>query len=286
MKNRSIKRRIQAQNIHMGGMTLKQPLPLQDLEQVDPFLLLHHGGPKAQEAGGRNVLDVGPHPHRGFEPVTFIFKGAIHHKDSRGNDSVIHAGGVQWMTAGMGIVHSEGLPQEFLEEGGEIEIIQLWINLPAKYKMVQPRYQGFQATELPVFETQDGNASLQVISGSYQNLKGPVESLTEITAYTLRMNPGGQLEIPSKTPENVLLYQLKGEALVNGEHTSDHSLVLFENDGDQIHIQAQEASEFLYLSGKPLGEKMVAWGPYVMNNQTQILEAMRDYQMGKMGVLI
>lgn len=286
MKNRSIKRLVQAKDVQMGSMILKQPLPLQDLEQVDPFLLLHHAGPKTQQAGGRKAMDVGPHPHRGFEPVTFIFKGAIHHKDSRGNDSIIHAGGVQWMTAGMGIVHSEGLPQEFIEAGGEIEIIQLWINLPAKDKMIQPRYQGFQADEIPLFKDQEGKVEVSVVSGSYKNLEGPVESLTGVTAFTVRLKTGGKVDIPQSKDQQILLYQLQGNSFVNGVRAKDHNMVLFEEDGDNIQIEAQEESTFLYLAGTPIKEKMVSWGPYVMNDQTQIMEAMRDYQMGKMGVLV
>ena len=166
-----------AQNIMMGSNRLKQPLPLPELENIDPFLLLHHIGPGIQEVGTPPLLDVGAHPHRGFEPVSFIFSGELHHRDSRGNDSIISAGGVQWMTAGMGIVHSEQMSKEFLEKGGQFEMIQLWINLPSSMKMVQPKYQGFDRGAIPCFNAQDGKVQLNVIAGVYEGLKGPIESL-------------------------------------------------------------------------------------------------------------
>ena len=185
MKYKKIKNVIKSQEVMMGPIKLQQPLPNADLEQIDPFILIHHAGPKMQLPGGKSVMEVGAHPHRGFEPVSFIFKGSIEHKDSRGNHSIIDAGGVQWMTAGMGILHSEGPPKTFIEKGGEYEMIQLWINLPKHLKMVQPNYQGFQKEDIPTFVDQDGKVKLNIVSGTFQGLKGPIDSLTKITAYTL-----------------------------------------------------------------------------------------------------
>ncbi|MGB0838632.1 MAG: pirin family protein, partial [Chitinophagales bacterium] len=216
----------------------------------------------------------------------FIFKGEIHHKDSRGNDSLIQAGGVQWMTAGRGIVHSEGISKAFHEKGGDLEIIQLWINLPAVHKMVQPRYQGFQADEIPHFISEDGKARLNVISGNYADLKGAVDSLTGITAYTIDLKAGGKINITEPVHRSAILYQLWGTAEVNGVSTGDTKLVVFQQDGDQIELVAQTDSTLLYLSGDPINEEVTQYGPFVMNTQTEVLEAMRDYQMGKMGILI
>ena len=231
MQKRSVNRIILAQDIMMGPIALKQPLPTTSMDQIDPFLLLHHAGPLKQEPFERNVMDVGPHPHRGFEPVTFIFKGGIHHKDSRGNDSIIYAGGVQWMTAGMGIIHSESLPKSILEEGGDIEIIQLWINLPKSQKMVQPKYQGFQRDEIPAFIDQDGKVRVNVIAGNFQDLKGPIESRTGITAHTLELKTGGKVRLNTTEDQHILLYQLNGSALVNGIEAGPNKMVTFKQDG-------------------------------------------------------
>jgi redox-sensitive bicupin YhaK (pirin superfamily) len=268
----------------MGDIGMKQPLPTSSLQQIDPFLLLHHAGPMMQEAGGRNVMPIGPHPHRGFEPVTFVFKGAVHHKDSRGNDSIIRSGGVQWMTAGMGIVHSETLAKELLENGGELELIQLWINLPTAKKMIQPKYQGFQKEEIPTV-VEDGS-SINIISGSYKGKNGPINSETAITALTINMIKGSTISFDVDPNENQFLYQLSGMAKVNDIENGSHKLVYFGEEGDFIKIECSEDATFLFMSGKPLNEKVTQWGPYVMNTQTEIMEAMRDYQMGKMGILI
>jgi hypothetical protein len=286
MKKRSIKRVVMGQDVQMGPITLKQPLPQGNIDQVDPFLLIHHMGPKTQQPNSPSAMDIGGHPHRGFEPVTFIFKGAVHHKDSRGNDSIIHAGGVQWMTAGMGIVHSESLPQKFTETGGDFELIQLWINLPANLKMVQPKYQGAQADDIPTWTDDEGKAKLNVISGTYGDLTGPVESLTGITAYTIEMKAGGKVHIQQGEDQNVILYQLQGLTDVNGVNSGDHRLMIFDQDGEDILLEAQTDGTLLYLAGAPINEPVTQYGPFVMNTQTEVLQAMRDYQMGKMGILL
>jgi len=286
MKNKKINKVVSSKEVMMGPIKLNQPLPIAGLEQVDPFILLHHAGPKIQEPGGKNVMEVGVHPHRGFEPVSFIFKGAIEHKDSRGNHSVIHAGGVQWMTAGLGILHSESPPKEFVEAGGEYEMIQLWINLPKRFKMVQPNYQGFQKEAIPTFIDQDGKVKLNIVSGEYKGLKGPIESLTDITAYTIELKEGGNLDIVISKERNTMFYQLHGETIVQNQEIGDKQLVYFSNDGENIEIEAKNDSLILFLAGDPIEEPVVSWGPYVMNSQTEILEAMRDFQMGKMGVMV
>jgi quercetin 2,3-dioxygenase len=286
MKNKKIEKIISSKEVMMGPIKLHQPLPIAGLEQVDPFILLHHAGPKMQKPGKESAMDVGAHPHRGFEPVSFIFKGAIEHKDSRGNHSVINSGGVQWMTAGLGIVHSESAPKEFVDAGGEFEMIQLWINLPARLKMVQPKYQGFQKEEIPTFIDQDGKVKLNVISGEYKGLKGPMDSLTNITAYTLELKTGGKVSIDIPKEKNVMLYQLHGNTIVQDQEIGNKQLMQFSNKGEHIEIEAKDDSLILFLAGDPINEPVVSWGPYVMNSQTEIMEAMRDFQMGKMGVMV
>ncbi len=284
MKRRKINTVITAPDIMMGSNKLKQPLPIAGLNQVDPFLLLHHAPPKHHKSGV-NALDVGPHPHRGFEPVTFVFKGEVEHNDSLGNHSVIGAGGVQWMTAGRGIVHSEGASKDQIARGGEFEMIQLWINLPMDKKMTTPSYQGVQKKEIPTVGTSGGKTKVNIVAGTYQGKKGAVDSMTGIEAYTLELSEGGSLEFEVAESRNVLLYQLHGYTMVNDQQVSDTQMVHFDSEGESIIIHAQSDAVILFLTGEPINEPMTQYGPFVMNTQTEILEAMRDYEQGKMGVL-
>lgn len=284
MSKRTVNSVITAPDIMMGPNKLKQPLPIAGLNQIDPFLLLHHAPPKTHEPG-INALDVGPHPHRGFEPVTFVFKGEVEHNDSLGNHSVIGAGGVQWMTAGRGIVHSEGASKGQIARGGEFEMIQLWINLPKDKKMITPKYQGVQSDVIPTVETPDGKAKVNVVSGSYQGHDGPVDSLTGVEAYTLELSEGGNLEFEVPSSRNVLIYQLQGQTIVNDKLVSDAQMVHFDNEGQSVVINAKSDTVILFLTGEPIAEPMAQYGPFVMNTQTEVMEAMRDYEQGKMGVL-
>ncbi len=269
----------------MGGMPIRQPFPTMNVQQIDPFLLLHHADVKVPANIDPDHGGVGPHPHRGFSPVTFIFKGGVHHRDSRGNDSVIYAGGAQWMNAGMGVVHSERPPVDIHEIGGRQEIIQLWINTPAAHKMDQPNYIPLSSENVP--QRTSGNVNLKVFSGEVDGLNGPIPSYTEVNAATLELKKGARFSTTLPADHNVVIYLLDGKlnidkyGLAEGLHA-----VLFKKDGEGIGFEALEDTRVLLLSGKPLDEKVVSHGPFVMNTQTQILEAMRDYQMGKMGVLI
>ena len=286
MQERSINRIILAKDVTMGQTSIKQPLPTSNLDPIDPFLLLHHFGPVFQEPYSKPEMDVGPHPHRGFEAVTFVIKGAVHHRDSRANESVIESGGIQWLTAGMGIVHSESIPKASLEKGGHFEIIQLWINLPSKLKMVQPKYQGFQKNDIPIIKTDDGLGRIQVFSGQYKEIKGPVNSLTKINAFMLNLDEQCEIKLAAPENQNILLYQISGLVKVNSVELGNNKLAYMNNDGRVINIKALSNAQLLYLSGDPILEKVTTYGPFVMNTQTEIMEAMRDYKMGKMGILI
>lgn len=287
MKNRTVGRLLYAHQVDMGGMPIRQPLPSQQVEQIDPFLLLHHANVKAPKHVDPDHAGVGPHPHRGFSPVTFIFQGGVHHRDSRGNDGVIYAGGAQWMNAGMGIIHSERPPHDIHEIGGRQEIIQLWINTPAKNKMDQPAYFPLSADEAPTFQSEDGKVKGKVFSGEVLNVKGPIPSQTIVNAATLEFKKGGKIFIPTLIHHNALIYLLDGKVTVEGFGLVEElHIVHFKNDGDGISLEALEDTRILFLTGEPLNEKVVSHGPFVMNTQTQIMEAMRDYQQGKMGVLI
>jgi quercetin 2,3-dioxygenase len=287
MKNRSVSNMLYAQMVDMGGFPVRQPLPTQKVEQVDPFLLLHHADIKAPKYVEPDDAGIGPHPHRGFSPVTFIFKGGVHHRDSRGNDSTIYAGGAQWMNAGMGILHSERPPHDIHQIGGRQEIIQLWINTPAAHKMDQPAYFPLAAEDAPTFISADKKVNARIFSGELLGVTGPIPSHTEVNAATIEFKKGGKVSVELPRSHNALLYLLDGKLTLDGFGLVDGlNAVVFKKDGDGITIEALEDTRVLLLSGEPLNEEVVSYGPFVMNTQTQIMEAMRDYQMGKMGVLI
>src|SRR5687768_1808240 len=282
MKNRSVKQLLYGRMVDMGGFPVRQPLPTNRVEQIDPFILLHHADIKVPTNRKPDHAGVGPHPHRGFSPVTFIFKGGVHHRDSRGNDSTIYAGGAQWMNAGMGIIHSERPPDDIHAIGGRQEIIQLWINTPAKNKMDVPAYFPLSADDAPEANSDDGKVSAKIFSGEILDVKGPIPSQAVVNAATLEFQKDGRISIPIPASHNALLYLLDGKVTVDGFGLVDglHG-IHFDNDGEGITVEALENTRALLLSGVPLNEKLVTHGPFVMNSETQILEAMRDYQMGK-----
>ncbi|NOY49315.1 MAG: pirin family protein [Chlorobi bacterium] len=284
---RSIKKIIHASKVNMGGIILDQALPYKEVDMIDPFLLIHHW--KNTHYGGQqqNELGVGPHPHRGFTPVTFIFKGTVHHQDSRGNNSLIEAGGTQWMNSGMGIVHSERPGKEIAEKGGDFEIIQFWVNSPAKNKMDIPTYQPLTKEDTPTIKSEDNKIELAVVSGDLMGTKGKINANTKILALRLDIQKGGKMRIPIPEDFNALLYQLDGKLKINSTSTTaEKDCTWFNNDGRSIEIEGLENTRAIILSGEPINEEINSYGPFVMNKQTEIMEAIRDYQMGKMGVLI
>lgn len=287
MKNRKVTHTLYAEEFDMGGMPVRQAFPTGRVEQHDPFLLLHHADIKVPTSIDPDHAGVGPHPHRGFSPVTFIFKGGVHHRDSRGNDSVVYAGGAQWMNSGMGMMHSERPPKDIHEIGGRQEIIQLWINTPQKNKMDQPAYYPLQANETKRFVSLDSKVTVNVFAGEVLGLKGSIPTPSPVNASTLELKKDGSISIPIPSDFNAFLYLLDGKINIQGFGMIEplHA-VLFDKDGDGITISALENSRVLLMSGLPLNEKVVAHGPFVMNSETEILEAMRDYQKGKMGILI
>ena len=287
MKTRTVSHLLYADQMDMGGIPIRQPLPTQKVQQVDPFLLLHHANIKAPAHVDPDDAGVGPHPHRGFSPVTFIFQGGVHHRDSRGNDSVVYAGGMQWMNAGMGMIHSERPPHDIHEIGGRQEIIQLWINNPAKNKMDQPTYFPIQANEVPSTTSIDGLVKVNVFAGELSGVKATTPTLSPVNAATVIATKGGKISVELPTSHNALLYLLDGKITLGGYGLVEgHHAVVLKNDGEGLVLEALEDTRMLLLSGEPLNEKVVSYGPFVMNTQTEIMEAMRDYQMGKMGVLI
>ncbi|NNE25548.1 MAG: pirin family protein [Saprospiraceae bacterium] len=272
--------------VNMGGVFVDQAMPLEGLEAQDPFLLIHHW--KANFLGDQKQKDVGvgPHPHRGFSPVTIIYQGALHHRDSLGNSSVVQAGGVQWMFAGKGVTHSERPAREIAEQGGVFEIIQFWVNAPASKKMQAPQYFPLEKDQLTRIEQQDSSVQIDLIAGTLNGTTGPIEEDALIIA-NLKMDPNSNTQLDIAEHYSTLIYMLDGNIVVNGNDiTEDKSLIVFDQGDRKINIQAKENSRMLLLSGKPLEEEVVSYGPFVLNNTTQILEAIRDAQSGKMGILI
>ncbi|WP_159951240.1 pirin family protein [Polaribacter septentrionalilitoris] len=273
--------------VNMGSIRLRQPLPTHGIENVDPFLLLHHYGPYAISEFN-NPFDLGAHPHRGFEPITLLFKGEQFHRDSLGNEMVVKAGGVQWTTAGRGIIHAEAPTKEFVKKGGDLEGIQLWLNLPAKDKMITPNYQHLEDEEIPKIISKDQKVQLNIIAGNQDDVFGQIKTQTSVNVFTANAEENGQIEIEIPENHQSLIYLLDGEILINDTEVLQkgaHQMATFHQDGNTIKFKAQKESSILILSGAPIKEKVTQYGPYVMNTQTEILEAMRDYQQGKMGYL-
>ncbi len=280
MKTRTIAKIIYAPTFDMGGLPIRQPLPSSELDYLDPFVLLHHGHSIMDKDVDLKHAGVGPHPHRGFSPVTFVFKGGTHHRDSRGNNHKVYEGGTQWMHAGMGIVHSER------PLTSEMEIIQMWINTPAKQKMEQPLYFPLSKDETPHFVSEDQLIEVGVVTGNLLGIKGPIPTMTPINSAMLHISKNGTLEIPLPKNHHAFLYLLDGKLKVGEDEVIEKKMIVFANDGDSITIKGLEGTRALLMSGEPIGEKIVAQGPFVMNNETQLMEAYRDARMGKMGVLI
>ncbi len=287
MKNRSVSKLLYAEIVDMGGMPVRQPFPTQQIEQIDPFLLLHHHVSELPEGALPHRSGVGPHPHRGFSPVTFVYKGGVHHRDSRGNSQVVYAGGTQWMNAGMGIVHSERPPADIHAHGGVQEVIQLWVNLPKAHKMNQPQYIPLQAEDTPVLELEGGTTKVKVVAGDFDEVKGPIKAPTPVLALRIEMQPGATYSFPIPEHYNAFLYLLDGSVKIEGYGLVDgHHLVLLQQDGEGCTIAATAPTRLLLLAGEPLREPVASHGSFVMNTQTEIMQAMRDYQQGKMGILV
>lgn len=283
---KKVKQLLYSQQVDMGGIPVRQPLPSRNTEMIDPFLLIHHHAANIEPGTHFRAVGVGPHPHRGFSPVTFIYKGEINHRDSRGNDAVVGAGGVQWMNAGMGIIHSERPSKTFAENGGEQEIIQLWINTPAAQKMQQPAYFSLSSDLIPIIEEDGGKAKIKVVAGTYKNVNGFQESNSPLLILNIELQKDAEIQIEVPAGFNSCLYNF--DAIIDLESFGMMEplyLAEFHAEGNTIGIKARENTRILFLSGAPLNEPVASYGPFVLNNQTQIMEAIRDYQMGRMGML-
>ena len=266
-----------AERDDIADLVTRRPVPGRGINNVGAFLFLNHHGPQTYKPGNRG-LPFGPHPHRGFETVTFILEGDLAHRDSAGHESIIGKGGVQWMTAGSGLVHEEVSPEAFKRSGGPMEILQLWVNLPSKLKMVQPRYVGVQADQIPVVE-KDG-VKLHLVSGEYQGKTGAIESLTGVFMTWLEMKTGSRIAFDALSGRDVFAYVARGEVAINGTSVKGFNLAEL-GAGDRVELVAGSDAVVLFGHAEPIDEPIVSHGPFVMNTVAEIHKAYADYQAGK-----
>ncbi|MFV3402768.1 pirin family protein [Pseudomonas sp. NY15463] len=252
---------------------------------ISPFLLLDYAGPHdfTPTTARRGV---GQHPHRGFETVTIVYQGELEHRDSTGAGGLIGPGDVQWMTAADGIIHEEFHSPAFARQGGTLEMVQLWVNLPARHKRAAAGYQTLLAEDIPQLALDAGAGSLRVIAGRYQGSEGPARTFTDMDVWDMRLNAGAVLRLPLLPGRNAALVVLRGQLRVNAERDAGPaSLVLFARDGDNVQIEALQDTSVLLLSGEPIDEPIVGYGPFVMNSQAQIAESFDDFHAGRFGQL-
>jgi len=252
-------------------------------ENVSPFLLLDYAGPAEFKPAGK-ARGVGSHPHRGFETVTIVYKGEVEHRDSTGKGGVIGPGDVQWMTAAGGILHKEFHSEAFTRKGGPFEMVQLWVNLPAKDKNAPPNYQTLLNRDIPSVELPDGAGRLRVVAGAYEGVLGPAHTFTPIDVWDMRLNPGGVATLAPPEGHTVAMVVLKGTVQVNEDAIArEAQFVLFDRHGGEITVESNNEASLLILSGEPIDEPVVMRGPFVMNTADEIRQAMVDFQSGKFG---
>ena len=254
-------------------------------DAIDPFLMLDYAGP-TEFAPSPRPRGVGEHPHRGFETVTIAYQGSVEHRDSGGNSGTIRPGDVQWMTAASGVVHEEKHEREFARQGGTFEMIQLWVNLPKAHKMSSPRYQAINSEQIPVVELgQAGYA--RVIAGELDGARGPAKTFTPINVFDVRLSAGHEAVLNLPEGHNTALVLLKGHVGLDSSHEvqGEAQLALLSAAGERVSLEAREDSVLLVLSGEPIGEPVASYGPFVMNTQEELVQAVNDYNAGRMGRL-
>ena len=265
-------------NFFPGGYNL-------GMKRMSPFFLLDYNA-KIEFAPSHEQRGVGVHPHRGFETVTIAYHGKVAHHDSSGNSGVIGEGDVQWMTAASGILHKEYHEKEFTKKGGVFQMVQLWVNLPAKYKMSKPRYQPITQNQMGKYELPGEGGIVEIIAGEFNGIKGPAMTFSPIMMYNLRMHKGAYLEFNLPENYNTGILVVEGSANVNQTGIAPvDNFILFNNDGEKITIFSDEESVLLVLSGDPIDEPITAYGPFLMNTEAEIMEAYDDFNKGKFGHL-
>ncbi len=282
---RSVERIHKSTDFHWvgDGFRVATYFPSRELapERVSPFVLMDFGPPKEFPPLADGKRGVGWHPHRGFETVTLAWEGAVAHRDNAGHRGVIGPGDVQWMTAGAGIFHEEYHEEEFTRRGGRMQMMQLWVNLPAKDKAAKPNYQPITSEQIPVVEHDD--ARVRVVAGQFEGTTGPAHTFTPITMLDARLDAGAMLPVPLPASYNALAVVVKGRVTAGGREASEGELVLFHNDGARLELRASEDSHVIVLAGEPLNEPIVQYGPFVMNTVAEIEQAIVDVNRGKFG---
>jgi quercetin 2,3-dioxygenase len=292
---RSVLQIIKSETTQDGeGVTLNRSFPNSYISEFDPFLLLDEMGPMEIKPGKQKGFPN--HPHRGFETVTYLLEGKFEHKDSQGHAGTISAGDVQWMTAGSGVIHSEMPEKEFSKNGGKLHGFQLWVNLPKSNKMMKPRYQEIPQLKIPSGTTKEsGNVSVKVIAGESLGAKAVIDTITPIMYLHFKLEPGARITQPVPEEYNAFAYVIKGKALFEQSNNSNkiierENLVIFDKDGKEVYIQSAKDSkdplELLLIGGIPLREPIARYGPFVMNTQQEIYQAIEDYRGGKLGRII
>jgi len=272
-----------------GGFLVRRPFPKASFSEFDPFLLLDEMGPMELAPG--KAKGAPDHPHRGFETVTYLLSGDMEHKDSQGHAGRLRAGDVQWMTAGAGVVHSEMPSREFTRDGGRMHGFQLWVNLPQRDKMMPPRYQEIPNSKIPKAASADGLVMVTVIAGEAMGEKAVIETRTPILYLHYRIEPSGVATQKVPGSYNAFAYVVEGEGFfgTEGERAGDGQMVLFAQDADEVRIgnpvNAKATLEVLLIAGLPLNEPVARYGPFVMNTQAEIRQAIEDYRLGRMGAI-
>ena len=272
-----------------GGFLVRRPFPKASFSDFDPFLLLDEMGPMDVAPG--EAKGAPDHPHRGFETVTYLLSGEMEHKDSRGHTGQLMSGDVQWMTAGSGVVHAEMPSAEFMRTGGQMHGFQLWVNLPQQDKMIKPRYQEIPSAKIPKAMSADGLVSVSVIAGEAMGEKAVIETRTPIIYLHYRIKPGGVATQLVPHAFNAFGYVVDGAGLfgAEGERGADGQMVMFAPDGDEVRIEnpadADKILDVLLIAGAPLNEPIARYGPFVMNTESEIRQAIEDYQQGRMGAI-
>ncbi len=252
--------------------------------KMSPFFMLDYNA-KIEFSAINEPRGVGVHPHRGFETVTIAYHGAVAHHDSAGNSGIIYPGDVQWMTAASGILHKEYHEEVFSKKGGAFQMVQLWVNLPAKDKMSKPKYQALEHSEIAKVELPNNGGTIEVIAGNFNHTKGSASTFTPIEVYNARLNKGGKAIVTFPSNYNTAFVIIEGEIKVNGSIVKTDQLVHFKNEGEIIEIEALADSIVLMLSGEPINERITQYGPFLMNTPEEIQQALADYNEGKFGYL-
>jgi redox-sensitive bicupin YhaK (pirin superfamily) len=271
-----------AEKIVGGIFNISSPMPGSRIRQLSPFLLIDHFGPSLIEPTEK-ILGGEPHPHRGFETVTLVYDGYLDHRDTGGHSGSLAPFDVQWMTAGSGVLHEEKFGREFTKNGGTIELIQLWINLPKKDKMVTPRYQELRKESIPVISEDNNKTTFRIIAGNYGDVKGPALTYSPINLWDIKLAKGTEKQLTVPKDYNLGIYVVRGKVKVNNRDASTKQLINFGWDAEHINIQAEEDSLLLILSGEPIEEPLATYGPFAMNTNQELIQALADFETGKFG---